>query len=130
MAYCKYCGAEVNGGKFCSNCGAQIEEEIFVRQIEVPVPVQKPMNVLGLLGMIFGISACVLIWVPILDLCLAITAVILSGIGMAKSNQYRLNGFAIAGLACGIVAVIFSLIILVEVFVVAAQNYPYYGNMY
>lgn len=130
MAYCRYCGAETNGGNFCPSCGAKIGEELPVEQPTVaPVqpPVQKSMNVLGLLGMIFGISAFVFIWVPFFNLCLAIAAVVLSSVGMAKGDKYRYKGFAIAGLACGIVAIIISLSVIIVVFAETVPNYPYYG---
>lgn len=62
---------------------------------------EKKMNVLGLIGMILGISALVISFVPCLGVYAVfpgILGIILSIIGLKKINK----GMAIAGLICSL----------------------------
>ena len=76
---------------------------------------QKLPNGMNLAGMIMGIIAMVLFWVPILSfICfgLGIAATIVSAKGMKAANEGRAGGkgMGIAGLVTGILGTILSLI--------------------
>ncbi|MFJ1760237.1 DUF4190 domain-containing protein [Amycolatopsis sp. NPDC088138] len=69
-------------------------------------------------GMVIGIVALVLFWVPFLDLLLGFLAIGLSWAGMIQGDRpgYTGKGMAIAGLLCGIIAVIPALVIMLFFF--------------
>lgn len=65
----------------------------------------------ALVSMILGIISVVLCWVPLIGLALGIIAIVLAikGFNVAKtSNKGR--GFAIAGVSCGAVGIVLSII--------------------
>lgn len=66
----------------------------------------KRVNGLGLAGMIIGICGIFFGWVPVFGFLLSLTGLLLSAVGLAKRAEYRLNGFAVAGLVLNIVALI------------------------
>ena len=66
----------------------------------------KRVNGLGLAGMIIGICGLFFGWVPVFGFLLSLTGLLLSAVGLAKRAEYRLNGFAVAGLVLNIVALI------------------------
>ena len=74
------------------------------------IPPSIPMNVIGLIGMIFSILADILFWIPVFNILVALTGVILSGIGYKRRERYRLNGFAFAGLIIGIISILVGFI--------------------
>ena len=55
--------------------------------------------IIGICGIFFG-------WVPVFGFLLSLTGLLLSAVGLAKRAEYRLNGFAVAGLVLNIVALI------------------------
>jgi hypothetical protein len=68
-------------------------------------------NGLGIAGMVLGIVALVLVWVPGLDLLLGVLATVFSGIGLHKATREDSSkGMSIAGLSTGIIAVILSVL--------------------
>ncbi|VVJ15221.1 Uncharacterised protein [Amycolatopsis camponoti] len=69
-------------------------------------------------GMVIGIVALVLFWVPFLDLLLGFLAIGLSWAGMVQADRpgYTGKGMGIAGLVCGIIAVIPALIVMLFFF--------------
>lgn len=81
--------------------------------VQQPVaPQAKPSAALGIASMILGICSLVLsCCVPYLPFFLALVAVVLGGICIAKKMGGK--GMAIAGLVCGIIALIPSLIVLI-----------------
>src|SRR4051794_5502903 len=87
-----------------------------------PMPVQQPSNGLGIAGFVTGLVGLVLCWVPWLGVLLAIVGVALSGVGIAQGKKKGMTiGLAIAGLVCGIIALIPAIIIMVALFSVASQ---------
>src|SRR3954447_15613820 len=87
-----------------------------------PMPVQQPSNGLGIAGFVTGLLGLVLCWVPWLGVLLAIVGVALSGVGIAQGKKKGMSiGLAIAGLVCGVIALIPAIIIMVAIFSVASQ---------
>ena len=73
-------------------------------------------NGIAIAGFIIGLSSVFLYFIPIFGLIVCILAVILSSVGLAKSNKVKRErgkginkGFSIAGLVLGIVFLISSL---------------------
>jgi hypothetical protein len=72
-----------------------------------------------------GLLGLVLCWVPWLGVLLAGVGVVLSGIGIAQGKKKGASiGLAIAGLVCGIIALIPATIIMVALFQVASDCRP------
>src|SRR5436305_19214 len=86
------------------------------------MPVHKQSNGLGIAGFVTGLLGLVLCWVPWLGVLLAIVGVALSGVGIAQGKKKGMSiGLAIAGLVCGVIALIPAIIIMVAFFSVASQ---------
>ncbi|MEV7039321.1 DUF4190 domain-containing protein [Amycolatopsis sp. NPDC051061] len=85
-----------------------------------PYPAYQPLNTSGMAvaGMVVGIVALVLFWVPFVDLLLGFLAIGLSWGGMVQAGRpgYTGKGMGIAGLVCGIIAVIPALIVMLFFF--------------
>ena len=93
-------------------------QQPYVPQGTAPV---KPFPALGLVGMIFGILAIILTWfLWYLGVVFSIVGLILSAIGVAKRNNYRLAGLAIAGLVCSIVALVLTIVSIILAFAIVA----------
>jgi hypothetical protein len=73
-------------------------------------------------GMVVGIVALVLFWVPFVDLVLGFLAIGLSWGGMVQADRpgYTGKGMGIAGLVCGIIAVIPAVIVMLFFFGIMA----------
>lgn len=78
----------------------------------VPAWTPTPTNGLATSGMVLGIVAACLFWVPVVNGVLAILAIVLGGVGWAKSRQ--LNGL---GKGKGITGVVLGVVTLVGWFV-------------
>lgn len=143
MKQCASCGSMLaDDTKFCPKCGAPAESALQVPQqpaagagyvqpgqgaapqnmppygYGAPVPAQapqKPMNGIGLAGMIFGIFTYIFCWVPVFGLILGLVGVILSGVGLGRRERCSLNGFAIAGLVLSILGLVVALIMTIVV---------------
>ncbi|MEV6644693.1 DUF4190 domain-containing protein [Amycolatopsis sp. NPDC051371] len=85
-----------------------------------PYPGYQPLATSGMAvaGMVVGIVALVLFWVPFVDLLLGFLAIGLSWGGMVQADRpgYTGKGMGIAGLVCGIIAVIPALIVMLFFF--------------
>ena len=68
---------------------------------------------IAIASMVLGIIGIITCWIPILGLVLAIIALVLSvkGLNMAKYTN-KGKGFSIAGLSCGSVGIVLSIIYL------------------
>lgn len=79
-----------------------------------PAAEEKPkavFKVLGIIGMVFGIISLPLFWVPVWDLILSITGLVLSAVG--KKSR---SGMATAGLVLSIIATALSIIFYLVIF--------------
>jgi hypothetical protein len=93
-----------------------------------PVIIQAaaPTNGLGVAGFVTGLLGLVLCWVPWLGILLAGVGIVLSGIAIPQGKKKGAgNGLAIAGLVCGIIALIPAVIIMVAIFQVASEISQY-----
>ena len=87
-----------------------------------PAPAQTPSNGVGIAGFVTGLLGLVLCWVPWLGILLAIVGTALSGVGIAQGKKKGAHtGLAIAGLVCGIIALVPAIIIMVALFSVASE---------
>ncbi len=116
--FCRHCGASLpEDAVFCPRCGQPLEgPQLAQPQPAQPYPAQdeRPVNQLGLAGMI---TAIVALFVPFLGFFAAIAAIVLSGIGLSRRAQYRMNGFATAGLIVGILALLPTLATIVSLLI-------------
>lgn len=103
--YCRNCGKElVDGSKFCSNCGALIneqKEEVKEEKVEViedyattsqTPKVSKVWVVFGKLAKIFGIVSISTCWIPILGLMIlsiSMPGIVFGALAMAKGKADR-----------------------------------------
>lgn len=92
-----------------------------------PVFVQAPpSNGIGIAGFVTGLLGLILCWVPWLGVLLAGVGIVLSGIGISTGKKKGAStGLAIAGLVCGIIALIPAIIILVALLSVASEIATY-----
>jgi len=69
-------------------------------------------NTMAIAGMILGILSIVFCWIPLLGLVLAIIGLILGvkGLNNAKQMEGKGKGFGIAGISCGSVGIVLSII--------------------
>jgi hypothetical protein len=80
------------------------------------MPVQNRSNGLGVAGFVTGLLGLVFFWFPIVGLILALLGIILGGSGIAVGRRDNSGtGLAIAGLVCGIVAMIPAIIIIAAI---------------
>lgn len=75
---------------------------------------QAPSNGLGIAGFVLGLLGLVFFWFPFVGIVLAILGVILSGVAMSNAKKTGSGtGLAVAGLVCGLVALIPLIIIII-----------------
>jgi hypothetical protein len=73
---------------------------------------QQGSNGMAVAGLVMGILALVLCWVPFVNWTLAILGVIFGGVGLAKSKRVgKGKGMAITGLTLSIVSIIASVVL-------------------
>lgn len=125
--FCGKCGANIpEGNTFCSVCGAPINypseqttvqatskpiQTVPVIMVNQPAPVKKT-NGAAIAGLVFGIIALCLCWVPYVGVGLGFVGFILSIIGISMiSNCNSGAGSSITGLILSIVGVIIGLIL-------------------
>jgi hypothetical protein len=75
----------------------------------------RPANGVGTAGGVVGIVAVVLFWVLFLSGILGIIAVSLGAVGLQRANQLGgvSRGMSITGIVCGLIAVIFNLLLII-----------------
>lgn len=100
-------------------------QQVFYAQ--APVFVQAPpSNGLGIAGFVTGLLGLLLCWVPWLGILLAGVGIVLSGAGISTGKKKGASiGLAVAGLVCGIIALIPAIIVMVALFSVAAELSTY-----
>ncbi len=104
--FCRNCGNQnEDGAAFCRTCGAPMNGAVPVNLIAVQ---SKPTSGLAVASLIFGILSLVICWTGAGGIICGILAVIMGGAGMATKKGGK--GMAVAGLVCGIIALIPSII--------------------
>jgi hypothetical protein len=79
-------------------------------------PPQQQSNGMAVSGMVLGILAVVLFWLPVVGWILAILAIIFGALGIARGNKGASGkGMAIAGLVLGIISIALYIIIVIAV---------------
>ena len=77
-------------------------------------PTTQPGNGMAIAGLVLGIISIVLCIFTIVDMVIAILAIIFGAIGVSKANKgARGKGAAMGGLICGIVGFILATVILI-----------------
>ena len=106
--------------------GAPVPQQPMYAPQQVFVQAAAPTNGLGVAGFVTGLLGLILCWVPWLGVLLAGIGVVLSGIGISTGKKKGAStGLAIAGLVCGIIALIPAVIIMVALFSVASELSTY-----
>ncbi|GLY35357.1 hypothetical protein Amsp01_013810 [Amycolatopsis sp. NBRC 101858] len=99
-------------------------QPVYVAQPYPAYAAYQPLTTSGMAvaGMVVGIVALVLFWVPFVDLVLGFLAIGLSWGGMVQADRpgYTGKGMGIAGLVCGIIAVIPAVIVMLFFFGIMA----------
>jgi hypothetical protein len=91
-----------------------------------PVAPLVPSNGIGIAGFVTGLVGLILCWVPWLGLLLGLTGIVLSAVGISQGKKKGMSiGLAIAGLVCGIIALIPQIFVLVALFSVASALSTY-----
>lgn len=126
--FCPICGNDCREDQaFCENCGNPMHRAAPVQPVQNPymdIPTAQhfqpevPSKTMGIVAMILGICSILFgCCIFFLAIPMAIAAIILGGIAMKRAKDAgRSNGFALAGLICGIVglalAVIYVLVLI------------------
>ena len=104
--YCKDCGNKLNpSDKYCTRCGSNLNN--IENNNEINNSSFKETNI----SLVFGITACIFLFIPLFSIPLAITAIILGIINRKKQK--------ITGLILGIISIILTIIefILIIIFI-------------
>lgn len=89
---------------------------------------ESPAKVTGLLSMIFGIAACVLIFnVFVLGLLLGVAGLVLAIVARSKDKS---NGFAIAGLVLSILSLVMAAVLILFMFSLFGALENFFGGYY
>jgi hypothetical protein len=79
-------------------------------------------NGMAVAGLVLGIIALVLCWVPFINWLMSLLGIIFGALGIGKANRVgRGKGMAIAGLICAILGAVLG-VLLILVFVSAAKD--------
>jgi len=113
---CASCGTPNYGTRFCESCGAQYIPPVIIPQGAMPGQF-APTNVMAIVALIFGILGGTLL--PIIFGHVALSQI-------ARTGE-RGHGMALAGTILGYLSSAVVLIVLIVVFV-AAANAPHYGG--
>ena len=105
--FCTNCGKEIDDkAVICVHCGVPTHN-MMISQSVVNARQQeqsnKSINGYGLAGFVVGLVS---IWLGVLFCIPSITGLVFSIVGMVKGKNYRLNGFAVAGLVISICATV------------------------
>ncbi len=108
--YCRFCGKEVEENmNFCPYCGRDRRTPpdgyaANAASAYSPAPAQplKPLNGVGLAGMIMAIIGWGVAFIPIIGLVYCFATLIVSAIGVSRFSRCRCSGFSIAGLLLGL----------------------------
>ena len=90
-------------------------------------------NTVAVVGMILAIMSIVFCWIPVLGLVLGIVGLILGIVGLKKSKliKDKGKGFGIAGISCGSVGIVFSVIYTIMwifIAILAKESMDYVSN--
>lgn len=107
MKYCGNCGNQMQDmDNVCSQCGTPVDRRIQVHHSQGNI---NKTNNKAVLGMILGIVSFLGFYIPLIPVISSIVGIVLSVMGMKEADNYKGGkGMAIAGLVCGIIALILS----------------------
>ena len=89
------------------------EQRFHNEMTGAPAAVQRG-NGLAVAGLVMGILALVLCWIPFLNWILAVLGIVFGGVGMSKANKGASGkGLAVAGLVLGLVGFVFGTVIFI-----------------
>ncbi len=144
---CKHCGFENdNYSEFCVNCGASLADSAYANEDtqvfndgngyygeggydELPVVEKKPVDVLGIVGLVLGavslVFGCCCYFVPFVSYItsfvapfLALAGIIVSSIGLSKAKKAgNKSVLAIIGLILSIIMMLVNIVLVVLVVV-------------
>jgi hypothetical protein len=85
---------------------------------------QPQGNGMAVAGMVLGILALVLCWVPFFDQILALLGIIFSALGVGKANRIggRGKGMAVAGLVTAILGLLLGVVLIIWAMAVAKDT--------
>lgn len=107
--FCTHCGKEINDDAvICVNCGVPTRNMAIQTQMQPQAFQEKKLNGLGLAGFIVSLLS---LWLGAYFFVASIVGLTLSTVGMVKAKNYRLNGFALAGIILGAISLLFWLFI-------------------
>lgn len=131
--YCNQCGSVIQDGKsFCPNCGVQVYPTITQQSayhnsahpqplvINFVQPVRR--NGFAVAGLVLGIIALCLFWLPGINVILALLGMIFSVVGVVKRGVGG-KGKAITGLVLSLIGLLFSFIIFAALSSSSNSNY-------
>ena len=133
--FCGKCGSPIKEGNFfCSNCGASVDVPATPTNVSVPQyfsqPIDQPVqtvpaymmtqsapphaktNGFAIAGMVLGILAICLCWIPYVGLIMGFLGLVLSAIGISSVHSFRNGrGQAITGLILSVLALFFGAVL-------------------
>lgn len=133
--YCPICGTRCEESlAFCPNCGHPLHrpspsepprQEPTLHHTASQPTGELPGKVMGILGMVLGILSILFgCCLPVIPLLCAIAGLVLSCISRKKANEVlRKNNFALAGLICSIIGLVFSVLYLLIFISILLQEY-------
>lgn len=90
----------------------------------------KPVSGVAITGLVFACLTWVFCYMGVIGIAIGLVGLICSAVGVAKKQQYRAPGIAIAGLIIACIAVFITIILTIlfgylGIFTIVSE-YPYY----
>ena len=105
------------------------QQQPYVPQPQAQGPV-KPVSGVAITGLVFACLTWVFCYMGVIGIAIGLVGLICSAVGVAKKQQYRAPGIAIAGLIVACIAVFITIILTIisgylGIFTIATVPYPY-----
>ena len=106
MKYCGNCGSPMQDmDNVCSQCGTPVDRNI--RVYHQGMGTSSSRNDQAILGLVMSVGSLMFFAVPFIPVIFAIAGIVISVMGMKEADNGKgYKGIAIAGLVCGIIALI------------------------